>query len=260
MNDLFAELLALTQAWLAVSFAVFLRVGVTFTILPGIGETFIPMRVRLAGALVFTLVLTPAVAPIIGELGGTIPPLRFFLTEAVTGFILGIGLRLIVIALQVAGVMAAQATSLSQIMGGASPDPQPAMGGIMLLAGLTLAVASGLHVHLVQSFILSYEVLPAGAFPLSNDTAAWGIARVGAVFSIAFSLAAPFLIASLLYNLMLGVISKAMPQLMVAFVGAPAIIAFWKPIPQAGSMTIASSSGTSGPKTMPARSDSFDRL
>ena len=223
MNALLAELLALSQAWLAVSIAVFLRVGLTFTILPGIGETFIPMRIRLTGALLFTLVLTPAVAPMIGPFDDTLPPLRFFLTEAVIGFLLGIGLRLIVIALQIAGVMAAQATSLSQIMGGASPDPQPAMGGIMLLAGLTLAVASGLHVHLVQSFMLSYDVLPAGILPLSSDTVTWGIARVGAVFSIAFSLAAPFLIASLLYNLMLGVISKAMPQLMVAFVGAPAI-------------------------------------
>jgi flagellar biosynthetic protein FliR len=31
------------------------------------------------------------------------------------------------------------------------------------------------------------------------------------------------MIASLLYNVALGVINKAMPQLMVAFVGAPAI-------------------------------------
>ncbi len=223
MNELLAELLALSQTWLAITIAVFLRVGVTFTILPGIGETFIPVRIRLAGALLFTLVLTPAVAPMIDPGFGPIPPLQFFLTEAVIGFILGIGLRLIVIALQVAGVMAAQATSLSQIMGGASPDPQPAMGGIMLLAGITLAVASGIHLQLVHSFITSYQVLPAGQFPLVGDTAAWGVARVGAIFSLAFSLAAPFLIASLLYNLMLGVISKAMPQLMVAFVGAPAI-------------------------------------
>lgn len=223
MSELLADVLAISQTWLAVSFAVFLRVGVTFTVLPGIGESFIPMRVRLVGALLFTLVITPAVAPLIGPLDGTVPPLRFFLTEAVAGFILGMGLRLIVIALQVAGVMAAQATSLSQIMGGASPDPQPAIGGIMLLSGIALALASGLHVHLVHSFIISYEVLPAGAFPFPRDTAAWGIARVAAIFSIAFSLAAPFLIASLLYNLMLGVISKAMPQLMVAFVGAPAI-------------------------------------
>lgn len=223
MTDVASEVLAISQAWLAVFVAVFLRVGVTFTILPGLGETFIPMRIRLAAALVFTLVITPIVAPTIDPILGSLPPTKFFFTEAVAGFILGIGLRLIVIALQVAGVMAAQATSLSQIMGGASPDPQPAMGGIMLLAGITLAVSSGLHLHLVHSFVVSYDVLPAGEFPMASDTAAWGIARVGSVFSISFSLAAPFLIASLLYNLMLGVISKAMPQLMVAFVGAPAI-------------------------------------
>jgi flagellar biosynthetic protein FliR len=46
---------------------------------------------------------------------------------------------------------------------------------------------------------------------------------VAASFGLALSLAAPFLIASLLYNVALGVINKAMPQLMVAFVGAPAI-------------------------------------
>ena len=223
MTEFLAEALAISQTWLALAIAVFLRVGVTFTILPGVGETFIPLRVRLTAALLFTLVITPAVAPQIGLVAGTLPPVRFFLTEAIAGFILGIGLRLIVIGLQVAGVMAAQATSLSQIMGGASPDPQPAMGGIMLLAGITLAVTTGLHIHLIQSFLISYDVLPAGEFPLARDTAAWGISRVAAVFSIAFSLAAPFLIGSLLYNLMLGVISKAMPQLMVAFVGAPAI-------------------------------------
>lgn len=223
MTELLAEILAISQTWLAMGIAVFLRVGVTFTVLPGVGETFIPMRIRLAAALVFTLILTPAVAPQIGPIAGSIPPLEFFLTEAISGFLLGIGLRLIVIALQIAGAMAAQATSLAQIMGGSSPDPQPAIGGIMLVSGLALAVASGLHVHLLHSFIQSYDVLPAGQFPLAADSASWGIARVGASFSLAFSLAAPFLIASLLYNLMLGVISKAMPQLMVAFVGAPAI-------------------------------------
>ena len=92
-----------------------------------------------------------------------------------------------------------------------------------MLAGLTLAVMSGLHIHLVETFLQSYSVLPAGVFPLAGDAAAWGVARVAATFSLAFSLAAPFLIASLLYNVALGVINKAMPQLMVAFVGAPAI-------------------------------------
>ena len=33
----------------------------------------------------------------------------------------------------------------------------------------------------------------------------------------------PFVIAALIYNVALGVINRAMPQLMVAFVGAPAL-------------------------------------
>ena len=42
-------------------------------------------------------------------------------------------------------------------------------------------------------------------------------------FTLAFTLAAPFVITSVVYNLALGVINRAMPQLMVAFVGAPVI-------------------------------------
>ena len=42
---------------------------------------------------------------------------------------------------------------------------------------------------------------------------------------LGFSLAAPFVIAAFAYNLALGAINKAMPQLMVAFIGAPAITA-----------------------------------
>ena len=40
---------------------------------------------------------------------------------------------------------------------------------------------------------------------------------------MAFTLAAPFLITAVIYNLALGVINRAMPQLMVFFVGAPVI-------------------------------------
>ncbi len=44
-------------------------------------------------------------------------------------------------------------------------------------------------------------------------------------FALGFSLAAPFVIAGFAYNLALGAINRAMPQLMVAFIGAPAITA-----------------------------------
>ena len=66
---------------------------------------------------------------------------------------------------------------------------------------------------------------PVGQLPDRTILAEWGVSRISFSFAMAFSLAAPFVIASLIYNVALGVINKAMPQLMVAFVGAPAITA-----------------------------------
>ncbi|PWK59805.1 flagellar biosynthetic protein FliR [Roseicyclus mahoneyensis] len=218
-----ASLADAAQLWLAASMAVFLRIGACFLVLPGLGEAMIPVRVRLCAALAFATIVTPAILPDLPPMPDAMPPLAFFLTEAVAGLILGLALRLTVHALQIAGSIAAQATSLSQIMGGASPDPQPAMGALWMLAGMTLAVMAGLHVHLAEAFLRSYAILPIGTLPRPHDLGGWGTDRVAASFGLALSLAAPFLLASVLYNVALGVINKAMPQLMVAFVGAPAI-------------------------------------
>ena len=227
MNDTLAlalsQIMALSQFWLAAGIAVFLRIGACFLVLPGFGEAMIPLRVKLGAALALSVLVTPAVLGDLPPMTGAMPPLRLFLTEAVAGLILGLALRLTVHALQIAGTIAAQSTSLSQIMGGASPDPQPAMGAILMLSGVTLAVMAGLYVHLAAAFMRSYDLLPVGQMPAPGDLGAWGVDRVAASFGLALSLAAPFLIASLLYNVALGVINKAMPQLMVAFVGAPAI-------------------------------------
>jgi len=223
MTEALALLLDAAQIWLAAGTAVFLRIGACFLVLPGFGEAMIPARVKLGAALAFTAIVTPAVLPDLPALTSALPPLTFFATEAIAGLILGLALRLTVHALQVAGSIAAQATSLSQIMGGASPDPQPAIGALLVLSGVTLAVMAGLHVHLAEAFLRSYALLPVGRFPRPQDLGGWGVDRVAASFGLALSLAAPFLIASLLYNVALGVINKAMPQLMVAFVGAPAI-------------------------------------
>ena len=110
----------------------------------------------------------------------------------------------------------------------------PAIGSILMLAGVTLAVASGLHVKAAVAMARSYEILPMGLPVPASDVAAWGTARVAKAFALGFSLAAPFVIAAFAYNLALGAINRAMPQLMVAFIGAPAITAGWPPDPDAG--------------------------
>ena len=201
---------------------VFLRVGAMVSVLPAFGERTVPVRVKLGVALAFTLIVAPAV-PQAGALNEFGPAARLILSETVIGLALGLAVRLFILALQTAGSMAAQATSLSQILGGAAAEPMPAMGYVLVIGGLALAVMSGLHVQAARLLILSYDLFPPGQLPAAAPLADWGVAQVSQAFALAFTLAAPFVIASVVYNLALGVINRAMPQLMVAFVGAPAI-------------------------------------
>lgn len=203
-------------------FAVFLRVSALVSLLPAFGERSIPTRVKLGIAVAFTLVVTPAVHP--PGTGPGLGPMAFLIgTEVLVGMTLGLGLRLFVLALQTAGSIAAQATSLSQLLGGAAEDPVPAMGYMLTLAGLALAALLGLHIRAAQFLIHSYTLFPMGLPVPAPDLSQWGVQQIARCFGLAFAVATPFVIASLIYNLALGVINRAMPQLMVAFVGAPAI-------------------------------------
>ncbi len=224
MNDLFELLTVLTglgQDMLWTGFIVLLRVGAVMALLPAFGEQAVPQRVKLVLALAFTAITAPAVASDVAPFRGMLAlPLA---TEVVAGLVVGLGLRLCIFALQIAGAMAAQATSLSQLFAGSGAEPQAAIGHLLLMAGLALAVAGGLHVRAAELIILSYDVMPAGQMPGAADLADWGLARIAHAFALGFSLAAPFTIASLIYNLAIGVINRAMPQLMVSLVGAPAL-------------------------------------
>jgi flagellar biosynthetic protein FliR len=155
------------------AFGIFLRVGAMMALVPAFGETVIPLRVRLGVTLAFTLIVASALPPVTAPL--SLPAIG---AEVAVGLVLGIGLRLFVIALQVAGTIAAQSTSLAQFFGGAGVDPQPAMSQILVMAGLALAVMSGLHVRLAELLILSYDLVPAGRMPDAGLLADWGVGQM----------------------------------------------------------------------------------
>lgn len=224
MTEQIAALLEISQDMLWHGIAIFLRVAAMVALLPAFGERTVPTRLKLVIAVCFVLIVAPAVPPT--QADQTVDALTWLaLTETLAGALLGIGIRLFVLALQTAGSIAAQSTSLSQILGGAVADPLPAMGYILIIGGLALAVMTGLHIKAASLIILSYNMLPMGQLPTGTLVSSWGVTQISRAFSLAFTLAAPFVILSVIYNLTLGAINKAMPQLMVAFVGAPVITA-----------------------------------
>jgi flagellar biosynthetic protein FliR len=221
-----SHLLQLSQDVLWLHAIVFLRAGPVIALFPGFGERSVPPRIKLALTLAFTAIIAPAVAPEIDI--GVAAEFEFgwiIVVETVLGLMIGIGLRMFLLALQTAGSMAAQATSLSQVLGSAGATPLPAMGHVLTLGGIALAMILHLHVHVAAMIIATYGMFPVGQLPEASALSQWGVAQVAGAFSLAFSLAAPFVLISVLYNLTLGIINRAMPQMMVVFVGAPVITA-----------------------------------
>ena len=225
MNGIIAELqdllgLAEGLAWAAA--LAFVRIGAVVALLPGAGDTAVPQRIKLGLVLAFTLVVAPILAERLAA-SNQVPSLAALGGEAIAGLLVGIGMRLFIIALQTAAAIIAQATTLSQLVGGAAPEPQPAIGNLFFIAGTTLAMVAGLHVRAAELMLLSYDILPAGGYPSASDAAEWSLALVSRTFALAFTLSAPFVIASVIYNVALGAINRAMPTLMVSMVGAPAL-------------------------------------
>lgn len=171
-----SEIVTLLQTQLWIGFTVLLRVGAMVALLPGFGERTVPARIKLIIVLAFTVIVAPAVlqkAPVfsIGNLA------LLAVTETLAGAVIGLGVRLFILSLQTAGAIAAQSTSLSQIMGGAAIEPLPAMGHVLTIGAFALAVMTGLHVKAAQLLIHSYVILPIGLFLAPNHVADWGLSQ-----------------------------------------------------------------------------------
>ncbi|MCL5778902.1 flagellar biosynthetic protein FliR [Limibaculum sp. FT325] len=233
-----ANIVATLEALVLLHAGVFARVSAAVAVMPGIGERAVPMRVKLGLALGITLLL----APMVREVAGLAPQTPLGLgavlaAEAAAGLVIGMAFRFLVIALQVAGSIAAQSVGLSQLFGGVSAEAEPSFATFLMLGGIVLAMAAGLHVALVAGLADLYRLIPFGRPPAADELAQWGIGRVGATFALGLSLALPFVAVGFAYNLALGALSRAMPQLLVALVGAPllvgaGLVVLWLSLPE----------------------------
>ncbi len=225
MNASLQLLMEASNGFLEQGFYVLLRVAPIIGFMPAFGERVIPARVKLVLVLCFVVATLPVIGANVtatARAAGLVPTIAI---ETTVGLFLGLSLRFFVIILQTAGSMAAQATSLAQLFAGAAAEPMPAIGHFLVISGLAFAMIMGLPLRVLELIVTSYEMFPMSGGLNIGLLAEWGGKLVAKCFALAFTIAAPFLVMSLLYNLTIGVINRAMPQLMVAFVGAPVITA-----------------------------------
>src|SRR6202163_3892857 len=217
--------ISLLPALAAAFMLVFARIGAMVMLLPGLGETNIPVRIKLAIALLLTLIILPLhrAAYHVDIEASMMPLLVLMIHEIVIGIVLGATARVTLSALQVAGSVIAQQLGLRFVT---SVDPTQGQQGLLIgnfltILGLTLLFATDSHHLVIAALNDSYSIFSPGEMMPSGDVAALATSAFAAAFKIGIQLSAPFLVFGLVFNIGLGVLARLMPQMQVYFVGVP---------------------------------------
>ncbi|WP_232630333.1 flagellar biosynthetic protein FliR [Methylobacterium sp. Leaf118] len=207
----------------------FARVGTLIMLMPGVGEGLVSPRLRLALALLVTLVLFPTVRPLLPMGNGTLAPpalIGLLFGEILIGLMLGLCVRMVLAALTTAGNVISQQLGLAYAM---TVDPtmggqQAAIGNFLSLLGITLILATDLHHLALEAIGHSYVTIPPTGLPAMGDAAKLALDAFARSFALGVRIAGPFIVFAILFNLGLGVLSRLMPQLQVFFLGVPASV------------------------------------
>src|SRR6195256_5537091 len=215
---------SLLPALAAAFMLVFARIGAMVMLLPGLGEANIPVRIKLAIALLLTLVILPLHrAAYHIDMQSLTPLLLLMLYEIVIGIVLGATARVTLSALAVAGSVIAQQLGLGFVT---AVDPTQGQQGLIVgnfltLLGITLIFATDLHHLVIAGLHDSYRLFQPGEGPVVSDVASPVTNTFARALRVMIQLSAPFLVFGLVFNVALGVLSRLMPQMQVYFVAVP---------------------------------------
>jgi flagellar biosynthesis protein FliR len=215
--------ISLLPALAATFMLVFARVGAMVMLLPGFGESNIPVRAKLSIALLLTLILLPLHRSAYHDMSSMASLTVLMLHEIVIGIVLGATARVTLSALQVAGSVIAQQLGLGFVT---AVDPTQGQQGLLIgnfltVLGLTLLFATDTHHLVLAALNESYRIFSPGELLSTGDVAALATRAFAEAFKIGLQLSAPFLVFGLVFNIGLGVLARLMPQMQVYFVGVP---------------------------------------
>jgi flagellar biosynthetic protein FliR len=187
---------------------------------PATSETVVPGLVK----VVLTLALAFLLAPLVEVPAGLSIFSATGMLAAVLELLIGVSIGMVVQLSFEALVFAGQSISLTMGLGFATlVDPQrgaqvPVLGQMFMIFGVLTYLAINGHLMLLGALAESFHTLPIGAVPGKDfllSVVLWG-ARV---FDTGLLIALPAVIALVIVNLALGVITRAAPQLNLFGIG-----------------------------------------
>lgn len=215
------------NAWIVAFFFPLARILALLVAAPPFNNSALHTRVRLILGLAIALAITPALPPM-----PTIEPasgigLWILAQQLLIGLSMGFAMRLVFTAIDMGGNMISTQMGLGFL---SAYDPQSAAQTAVIsqfigILALLIFMAINGHLMVIATLTHSFTVIPIGATPPGAGT--WlNLANAGTIiFSSGLLLALPIIVALLITNISLGVLSRAAPQLNLFAVGFPVTLA-----------------------------------
>lgn len=214
------------EAYLVSRFMIFTlvlaRTGALVMTAPLIGSLAMPRQARAFLAVAMSLVVTPV------YLGTSLPSVqslpeyaRLFANEVLVGLLLGLGLNILFSGIQVAGQIVSQMSGLS-VSGVFNPSLEEdvsVFSHLFYFLMLAVFIAMGGHREMIDALLQTFTWSPPGHAALGTSFIDVLVSVTTQSFALGIRAAAPLLIALLLATIVLGLVSRTLPQINIIAVG-----------------------------------------
>ena len=218
----------LTQEILIV-FIMICRVTGIFFLIPPFADTSVKTFIRIGLAVSISIMMqsqfTELIRPIVKVIANdNIALTMIVISELCLGISLGLIVKIIASAVQIAGLSIASQIGLSAAsILDQSQQMQNSTLGILLSMLTTIAMLeSGMHIKILSGIYESYNTIPVGGFfSHYNDFTSLIIGAVSKMWSAGIQMSMPFIVINIAIMIGAGILAKLMPQLQIFFVVLP---------------------------------------
>ena len=201
---------------------VFARVAGLVMTAPVFGSTNVPKRIRVMLALALAALVTPLQTLELAHNPQT--PVDYLLLtagETLIGVTIGVGITLLFSGLQVAGQIVNQMSGmqLAEVYNPSLQENVPIFSQLLYYVALAVFVTIGGHRRVMSALLDSFASLPPGGGTMPTEIGEMLTTLAAQSFRLGVQAATPIMVAMLLATLVLGLISRTLPQLNVMHVG-----------------------------------------
>jgi len=189
---------------------------------PLFSAKFIPLRIRAFMAIALSVVATLAYGNhTLAMPDNLIEYALMLFSELMVGVTLGLGIAILFVGLQVAGHMISTLSgmSIADVFNPAADRNEPLFGQLLFFVALAVFCAIGGHRQTLGALLDTFQAMPPGHAHVDDSVVMTMTTILSQAFSLGIRAAAPTVAALLLSTLVIGLISRTLPQLNIMAFG-----------------------------------------